>query len=58
MPETDGIDFYCDDEMIIHFKPEGIQRVKVIPIGDKIDCKNIDCKICDYLECDYKKWVR
>ena len=48
------IDEDYDPEKMIKFKPRRVRRMKMVAVGDWIDCEHINCEDCDYVECDHK----
>jgi hypothetical protein len=51
----DFVDFL---ETITVFKPNSIQRMKCVPVGEPINCQKTDCNQCDYDKCDVKKKMK
>ena len=48
------IDGDYDHEKMVKFKPLRVRRMKMVAVGDWIDCEHINCEDCDYVECDRK----
>ena len=39
------------------FKPNSVQRLTCVKVGDPIDCKKTDCETCEYEACRVKQQV-
>jgi len=47
-------DLDYDPEKMVKCKPRRVRKMKMVAVGDWIDCEHINCKDCDYLECSHR----